>query len=153
MKKVIRVSGLMLSVLWSAHGLAAVDMFIKISDVKGESRVVSCPGSICTLSNLAAGTYQVQVSDEQGSPLSSSFSLSHSVTSPRDSASGMATGKRMHKPMLLSKRVDKSSPQLFSLEVADTGSSVTILPQSRVSHVAPPVSSGKVSVQDLSVTR
>lgn len=157
MKKLISVSSLMLSVLFSANVLAAADMFIKISDVKGESRVISCPSSMCSLSDVAAGTYQVQVCDEKGGAVSSSVSLSHSVVSPRDAASGLATGKRMHKPMTFTKRLDKSSPQLFSLVVVDSGSSVTIQPQAGVSEATAPVSStvsgGKVNVQDISITR
>lgn len=157
MKKLISVSSLMLSVLFSANVLAAADMFIKISDVKGESRVISCPSGMCSLSDVAAGTYQVQVCDEKGGAVSSSVSLSQSVVSPRDAASGLATGKRMHKPMTFTKRLDKSSPQLFSLVVVDSGSSVTIQPQARVSEATAPVSStvsgGKVNVQDISITR
>ncbi len=157
MKKLISVSSLMLSVLFSANVLAAADMFIKISDVKGESRVISCPSGMCSLSDVAAGTYQVQVCDEKGGAVSSSVSLSQSVVSPRDAASGLATGKRMHKPMTFTKRLDKSSPQLFSLVVVDSGSSVTIQPQAGVSEATAPVSSavsgGKVNVQDISITR
>ena len=32
------------------------------------------------------------------------------IKSPRDSASGLPTGKRMHKPMIITKELDKSSP-------------------------------------------
>lgn len=34
------------------------------------------------------------------------------VTSPRDAASGLPTGKRQHKPMTITKELDKSSPTL-----------------------------------------
>jgi type VI secretion system secreted protein Hcp len=37
----------------------------------------------------------------------------HSVESPRDRASGMATGRRFHQPMRLLKRIDKATPMLF----------------------------------------
>ena len=40
--------------------------------------------------------------------------VSHSVVSPRDPASGLPTGKRMHKPFLITKDVDKSSPLLWT---------------------------------------
>lgn len=156
--KVISLSSLMLSILLSVNAVAA-DMFIKISDSKGESRVVSCPGGVCTLSDVASGSYQVQVCDEKGGAVSSSVSLSHSIKSPRDSASGLATGKRMHKPMTITKSLDKSSPQLFALVVTESGSSVTIQPepqQSQTSVAAPApsgVSGGKVNVQDISLTR
>jgi type VI secretion system secreted protein Hcp len=42
------------------------------------------------------------------------LSWSHSIVSPRDPASGQATGKRQHKPMTITKELDKSTPLLFS---------------------------------------
>ncbi|MBW2526968.1 MAG: Hcp family type VI secretion system effector [Deltaproteobacteria bacterium] len=38
---------------------------------------------------------------------------SHEVVSPRDAASGLPTGKRQHKPFVVTKEVDKSTPLLF----------------------------------------
>ncbi len=38
----------------------------------------------------------------------------HEVISPRDPASGLPTGKRMHKPFAITKDVDKSSPLLWN---------------------------------------
>ncbi|MCY1057277.1 type VI secretion system tube protein TssD [Nannocystis sp. SCPEA4] len=40
------------------------------------------------------------------------LSLNHEVLSPRDPASGQATGKRMHKPFIITKELDKSTPLL-----------------------------------------
>jgi type VI secretion system secreted protein Hcp len=40
---------------------------------------------------------------------------SHEVVSPRDAASGLASGKRMHKPLVITKEVDKSSPILYRM--------------------------------------
>lgn len=42
------------------------------------------------------------------------ISYSHEIVSPRDVASGMATGKRQHKPFVLRKEVDRASPQLYT---------------------------------------
>lgn len=42
------------------------------------------------------------------------IAVSHSITSPRDPASGLATGKRMHKPFVITKELDKSSPLLYN---------------------------------------
>ena len=42
------------------------------------------------------------------------YAFHHEITSPRDAASGMATGKRMHKPIVLSKEADMSSTKLLS---------------------------------------
>jgi type VI secretion system secreted protein Hcp len=42
--------------------------------------------------------------------------LSHSIVSPRDAASGLPTGKRMHKPLVLTVRsVSKSLLKLYSI--------------------------------------
>lgn len=40
--------------------------------------------------------------------------FSHEVVSPRDAASGMATGKRQHQPLIITKEIDKSSPLLMN---------------------------------------
>jgi type VI secretion system secreted protein Hcp len=42
------------------------------------------------------------------------IAASHEVVSPRDLASGLPTGKRMHKPFIITKEVDKSSPLLYN---------------------------------------
>lgn len=43
--------------------------------------------------------------------------FSHEVVSPRDAASGLPTGKRQHKPVTITKRIDKSTPLLFNVLV------------------------------------
>jgi type VI secretion system secreted protein Hcp len=40
------------------------------------------------------------------------IAVEHELLSPHDAASGMATGKRMHKPFVVTKELDKSSPLL-----------------------------------------
>ncbi len=42
------------------------------------------------------------------------IAVSHEVISPRDPASGLPTGKRMHKPFVITKELDKSTPLLFN---------------------------------------
>jgi type VI secretion system secreted protein Hcp len=42
------------------------------------------------------------------------IALSHSIISPRDAASGLPTGTRMHKPLVITKELDKSSPLLYN---------------------------------------
>ena len=39
---------------------------------------------------------------------------SHEIVSPRDAASGLPTGKRQHKPITITKRIDKATPKLYS---------------------------------------
>jgi type VI secretion system secreted protein Hcp len=41
------------------------------------------------------------------------IATSHEVVSPRDAASGLPTGKRQHKPFVITKEVDKSTPLLY----------------------------------------
>ena len=42
------------------------------------------------------------------------IAYSHEVESPRDASSGLATGKRQHKPLTITKEIDKSTPLLMS---------------------------------------
>ena len=43
------------------------------------------------------------------------IAVSHEIISPRDAASGLPTGKRMHKPFVITKELDKSSPILYQV--------------------------------------
>jgi type VI secretion system secreted protein Hcp len=45
------------------------------------------------------------------------IAASHEIVSPRDPASGLPTGKRMHKPFVITKELDKSSPILYNVLV------------------------------------
>jgi type VI secretion system secreted protein Hcp len=42
------------------------------------------------------------------------IAVSHEVVSPRDPASGLPTGKRMHKPYTVTTEVDQATPLLYS---------------------------------------
>lgn len=41
----------------------------------------------------------------------------HEIVSPRDPASGLPTGKRQHKPLVITKELDKSTPLLYNVLV------------------------------------
>jgi type VI secretion system secreted protein Hcp len=45
------------------------------------------------------------------------IAVAHEIVSPRDPASGLPTGKRMHKPFVITKELDKSSPLLYAVLV------------------------------------
>lgn len=45
------------------------------------------------------------------------IAVAHEIVSPRDPASGLPTGKRMHKPLVITKELDKSSPLLYNVLV------------------------------------
>jgi type VI secretion system secreted protein Hcp len=42
------------------------------------------------------------------------IATSHSVSSPRDAASGLPTGKRQHQPFRITKEIDRSTPLLMN---------------------------------------
>ncbi|MBI9018611.1 MAG: type VI secretion system tube protein Hcp [Phycisphaerae bacterium] len=55
------------------------------------------------------------IADDPRSPFADSMlvlDFVHEVVSPRDAASGLPTGKRQHKPVTITKRIDKASPLL-----------------------------------------
>lgn len=43
------------------------------------------------------------------------IAASHNIISPRDPASGLSTGRRQHKPFVITKEVDKSTPLLYTM--------------------------------------
>ena len=45
------------------------------------------------------------------------IAANHEIVSPRDPASGLPTGKRTHKPFVITKELDRSSPLLYSVLV------------------------------------
>lgn len=47
------------------------------------------------------------------------LAFSHEVVSPRDAASGLPTGKRQHKPISITKPIDKSTPLLMQVLVTN----------------------------------
>ena len=46
------------------------------------------------------------------------IAVDHSIVSPRDAGSGLPTGKRQHKPFVITKELDKSSPLLYNALVS-----------------------------------
>jgi type VI secretion system secreted protein Hcp len=42
------------------------------------------------------------------------IAVSHDIMSPRDPAPGLAAGKRQHKPFVITKELDKSTPLLYN---------------------------------------
>jgi hypothetical protein len=112
MKKLI-ISLAVSTALFSTSSFAALNSYLQIKGSKGSSQVISCPNGACVIPTLAADTYTVSVVDAQGKATSVEGKYECSVVSPRDAASGLATGKRMHKPFVITKEVNSSS-----LEVA-----------------------------------
>jgi len=47
------------------------------------------------------------------------IAASHQLLMPRDEATGMPSGRRMHKPFVITKELDKSSPLLYNMLVTN----------------------------------
>ncbi len=47
------------------------------------------------------------------------IAVSHSLVSPRDPASGLPTGHRQHRPLVITKELDKSTPCLYNALVTN----------------------------------
>ncbi len=45
------------------------------------------------------------------------IAMSHEIVSPRDASSGLPTGKRQHRPLVITKEVDRASPILANILV------------------------------------
>jgi hypothetical protein len=108
MKKIIILLGLS-TALFSATSFAALNSYLQIKGSKGASQVISCPNGACVVPALAADTYTVSLVDAQGKAASVEGKYECSIVSPRDSASGLATGKRMHKPLVITKEINSSA--------------------------------------------
>lgn len=91
--------------LLAAATAAALVTVVSISYSIGTSHVP--PAS-------AASDYFLTLDGIEGAIEVNSWSWGESnITSPRDSASGQATGKRQHKPFTITKELDRSTPMLF----------------------------------------
>ena len=100
---------------------AASDMCLQIKDVKGETRVVACPSGACVVSGLAPGKYSVLVCDAQGTVIPTDIALEYRVVSPRDAASGQASGKRMHKPLTIHKEWGRGAKPANEFAINEPG--------------------------------
>lgn len=97
------------AMLISSSSFAALNSYLQIKGSKGSSQIISCPNGTCTVPSLAADTYTVSIVDAQGKSTAVDGKYECSVKSPRDSASGLATGKRMHKPFVITKELNSTA--------------------------------------------
>lgn len=73
----------------SPNRAQTTQMYLKIDGIAGEARFAG-----------ETGLMPVQA-------------FQHEVVSPRDAASGLPTGKRQHKPLTITKELDKATPMLY----------------------------------------
>ena len=78
------------------------------------------------------------------------IAVEHEVVSPRDPASGLPTGKRQHKPLVITKELDRSSPLLYTALVTNENiSSFTLdflAPQSKAGAVGTEINAYTISL-------
>ncbi|MEY2853786.1 MAG: hypothetical protein RL030_918 [Pseudomonadota bacterium] len=115
-----------LALLLPLAATAASDYFLKIEDLKGESRVVHCTDGSCLVDKLAPGTFKVQISDAQGKVIPSDMRLEFTVVTARERGSGLATGKRMHQPLTLTMQLGRSAAPTNTIAVDEPGTLVVI---------------------------
>ncbi len=106
--------------------LAATNMYLKIEDVKGESQIVQCVNGACVAPKLPVGKYTVQVCDARGKVSMQDMSLMYAIVSPRDATSGLATGKRMHRPLTLTMELGRGVKPGNIITIDEAGSQVAI---------------------------
>ena len=89
----------------------------------GESTRVAIPPSTVTIYITVEGTKQGKFKGEspgtQFKDQSRVLKFSYSVVSPRDVSTGLASGKRQHKPIVVTREPDAASPQFFTALVTN----------------------------------
>jgi type VI secretion system secreted protein Hcp len=76
---------------------------------------MDCKGYVI-IHGRAQGPFRGNDDDGSAAPL---LSFSYSVEPPRDNATGQASGKRQHKPVVITKEWGASSPQLYQALVSN----------------------------------
>jgi predicted RecA/RadA family phage recombinase len=90
-----------------------------VPDAEGKFVFSDVPQGACTVSAVAT------VPSEAAAPQASSAARAGAVTAPRDAASGMATGKRQHKPMSVHVMLD-GEPSVARVATADASSRASV---------------------------
>jgi hypothetical protein len=124
----------LIALSFASRAVAAVDAFLWFTDSKGQiTKVKIHPDGSFTSPVLVAGTYRwsfgVTHSGTAGSKISGSgeelpkesitlnftkITISYDIVSPKDPDTGLPTGKRMHKPITITKEIDKASPKMMT---------------------------------------
>jgi hypothetical protein len=128
---------------------AAADMYLQIKDAKGETRVVQCAGGACVVDRLAPGQYTVLVCDAQGKVIPSAIKLEYTVVSPRDIATGQASGRRMHKPISITTEMGATAQSGNSIAIDEPGVQLAIgVTADAVDAAAAKISKSRSNIQN-----
>lgn len=78
---------------------------------------MSLPFYISKIEGTRSGAIKGGVTQKGREDWIECHAFEHNILSPRDPASGLPTGKRMHKPVKIVKSIDKATPLLFKVLV------------------------------------
>ncbi|MBS1902473.1 MAG: hypothetical protein JSS75_02060 [Bacteroidetes bacterium] len=147
MKRIIPVFLALVVAASTTASFAAENIHIMMKGPRQSTKTVDCSNGACSADGLAPGEWTVTIVDANGKPLTSGkykLTMSWSIVSPRDAASGQASGKmataprdvatgqasgkRQHKPITIVKEWGASSPQLrvASPSGAEAGDTFTV---------------------------
>lgn len=76
-------------------------------------------GVYVTIEGSKQGKFKAENAREKHQGKIRGLTFHYDVRSPRDAASGMATGRRVHTPIVFTKYMDSSSPQIFQAMVTN----------------------------------
>lgn len=120
----------------NVHVHAAYEAYLKIEGLDGGSKDPAHVGWIAA-THVVAGDLNADANEDReasapaiseltvrkagggNGKVSKPGAVNHAAQAPRDIASGQASGKRMHKPLVIMKEMDAASPKLF--EACSTG--------------------------------
>ena len=107
---------------WAGSAQAASDYLLKIEGVPGESKVADGTGGGAMPHVKGDARHKgwielesVQLGAETTAAAGGVVPADHNVKSPRDAASGLATGKRTHKPVRVSSEREASAPSVSEI--------------------------------------
>jgi len=88
----------------------------QVAGMRPAAMAQAAPGAsvFVSITGQRSGVIRGEVIQKGREGLHQVLDIDMTVVSPRDAASGLATGKRQHKPLMIIKRVNAGSPQLFA---------------------------------------
>jgi len=106
------VFSLSAATLFSGDPIPGIDITLRNTETNKTMKTKTNRSGKFRFNNLKPGTYIVELSFK-GERMTIGGSRSESlVILPKDKSSGLATGKRQHKPITVTKEIDKASPKL-----------------------------------------
>ncbi|MBV8144126.1 MAG: type VI secretion system tube protein Hcp [Gammaproteobacteria bacterium] len=94
-------------------------VFLAGLTVAGNIAPASAQEIFCTVVGVKQGTFQGDRTASKATSQIPVLFLTEEVTRPFDTATGLSTGMRTHKPLTIVKELDASSPQFFAAAVTN----------------------------------